>query len=249
MPPYLAMWEYHTAYVGALAVPICSLPASLTFSWPLLLHKSFCLSAQAGWTITGAVSDRERHQLLLMDMHGIQGFVENQISVFWWRQLHNLVWVTVSNKANEDHKDNLKQIACKSLNCCWIKTSVYVSLLHAFCAVTELSILCRAVGIYRANVADCSTANSVSGGAIIGGNWAALCCPKALQLNCLNGYCSTVLLKPVSMVLNTEPLVHIATINSAHISISADEKIKVEGIIVFSLLCFATSSLDGCVVH
>ena len=43
----------------------------------------------------------------------------------------------------------------------------------------------------------------------------------------LNGTCSTVLLKPVSMVFNTETLVvHTATINSARISVSLDEKIK-----------------------
>ena len=42
----------------------------------------------------------------------------------------------------------------------------------------------------------------------------------------LNGTCSTILLKPVSMVFNTEALVHTAMINSAHNSVSADEKIK-----------------------
>ena len=45
----------------------------------------------------------------------------------------------------------------------------------------------------------------------------------------LNGACSTVLLEPVSMVLNIMPFVHTAAINSAHISVSADEKIKVDG--------------------
>ena len=42
----------------------------------------------------------------------------------------------------------------------------------------------------------------------------------------LNGTYSTVLLEPVSMVLNAMPLVHTAAINSTHISVSADEKIK-----------------------
>ena len=37
---------------------------------------------------------------------------------------------------------------------------------------------------------------------------------------------STVVLKPVSMVLYAEPLVHTATINSTHISISTDKWIK-----------------------
>ena len=46
----------------------------------------------------------------------------------------------------------------------------------------------------------------------------------------LNGTCSTVLLEPVSMVLNVMPFLHTAAINSAHISISADKRIKADGI-------------------
>ena len=45
----------------------------------------------------------------------------------------------------------------------------------------------------------------------------------------LNDTYSTVLLEPVSMVLNAMPLVHTAAINSAPISVSADEKIKEDG--------------------
>ena len=49
---------------------------------------------------------------------------------------------------------------------------------------------------------------------------------KDYSLENLNGTCSTVLLEPVSIVLNIMPLVHTAAINSAHISVSANEKFK-----------------------
>ena len=40
--------------------------------------------------------------------------------------------------------------------------------------------------------------------------------------------CSTVLLKPVSMVLNVMPLMHSAATNSSHISVPYDERTKAD---------------------
>ena len=69
----------------------------------------------------------------------------------------------------------------------------------------------RAQGTYQRQVANCSAASSVSGGAIICGIGAALWCFKELQLRE-----SCKQLKPVLMVFNAESLVQIATINSTH---------------------------------
>ena len=96
----------------------------------------------------------------------------------------------------------------------------------------------RAWGTYGKQVTyldpHCSAVSLVWGGGIVSGIGAA----SSEKL--VNGLSSTILLKPVSMVFNAEAVVHIAMINSTHISVSADETRHDHDV---SQHCF----LDGCV--
>ena len=110
----------------------------------------------------------------------------------------------------------------------------------------------KAQGTYRGQVANCLAANSILEGAVSLWNSNCFLVPQRITGEHLrNSTCSSVLLKPVSI----DALVHTATINSTHISILADRRIKAAGIIVFHnivlwmVLCQICGALAESLTH
>ena len=119
--------------------------------------------------------------------------------------------------------------------------------LWRFWSLWSFNCMFRAWGTYGGQSAHstlhCSAVSSVWGGAMVSGIGAALWCFKEYSFESLFKWflttsCSTALMKPVSMVLNVMKFMHSATIIKAHISISADERSKPDGISNVTVVTF-----------